>query len=125
MPSGSNDADASNAQVSPVQVTVNEAMGRASARVKVRPRVASLCPSPSVTIRIAAYVLPPEYEYVCAGAGPEPVVPSPNSTRKLTIAPSGSNDPAALNWHVLPAQAVVNAAAGCPGSGTNHAGLVP
>ena len=64
MPPSSNDADASNAQVSPVQAKVNDAVGGASARVKVRPRVASLCPSSSVAIRMAAYVLPPEYEYV-------------------------------------------------------------
>ena len=43
---------------------VNDAVGGVSARVKVRPRVASLCPSSSVAIRMAAYVLPPEYEYV-------------------------------------------------------------
>ena len=73
IPSGSDETDASNAQVSPVQVTVNEATGRVSASVKVRPRVTSLCPSPSVTIRIAAYVLPLECPYVCTGAGPEPV----------------------------------------------------
>ena len=112
MPSGSYDADASKATVSPIIGRVGASEKRATGGFGTAPTdttIEAVSWSPSLSVTVRTTVNLPSIAYACVAVAAVAVPPSPKSHVYATIVPSGSTDEKPSKRTVSPARGDVGA----------------